>query len=193
MYQYLGVGAVLTDLEGKIIAQGRNRICDDYAPSGRLRSTALAHAEIDVLGQLRPGDYSQHTLWTTLEPCLLCSSAVVMSNIGIVRFAANDLLWSNIVRIAEINDYAADRWPARHGPLSGPISVFCELLPLVWSLKQKPDSIVINQYAVDHPHLLQLAEQLVGSDQLRDLKYHPIDRVLDELWNHLLEIYSSQY
>ena len=84
----VGVGAVLTDRRGRVVAVGRNRVCDRKAPPGRLRSTAIAHAELDILGQLVPGDYKNHTLWTTLESCALCSIAVVTSNVGRVEFAA---------------------------------------------------------------------------------------------------------
>ena len=45
----IGVGAVLTDPAGAIIATGRNRVFDADAPPGRLRSTWLAHAEMDAL------------------------------------------------------------------------------------------------------------------------------------------------
>jgi tRNA(Arg) A34 adenosine deaminase TadA len=56
----IGVGAVLTDPAGAIVAAGRNRVFDADAPPGRLRSTHLAHAEMDVLAQLPPGDYPDH-------------------------------------------------------------------------------------------------------------------------------------
>ncbi|MGH6943268.1 MAG: hypothetical protein ACREH6_03480, partial [Geminicoccaceae bacterium] len=39
----LGVGCVLTDGAGAIVAAGRNRVIDADAPPGRLRSTYLAH------------------------------------------------------------------------------------------------------------------------------------------------------
>jgi tRNA(Arg) A34 adenosine deaminase TadA len=67
----IAVGAVLTDPQGRVVAVGRNRVSDKEAPPGRLRSTFIAHAELDVLGQLKPSDYRRHTLWTTLEPCPL--------------------------------------------------------------------------------------------------------------------------
>jgi tRNA(Arg) A34 adenosine deaminase TadA len=88
----LGVGAVLTGPAGVIVAAGRNRVRDVEAPRGRLHTTYLAHAEMDVLAQLPHGDYPDHTLWTTLEPCLMCASAVVLSHVGIVRYAAADPL-----------------------------------------------------------------------------------------------------
>jgi tRNA(Arg) A34 adenosine deaminase TadA len=58
----LPVGAVLTDGNGVVVAEGRNRIGEGVAPPGRLRGTGIAHAEMDVLAQLPMGDYSDHTL-----------------------------------------------------------------------------------------------------------------------------------
>jgi len=181
----VGVGAVLTDPHGRIVAAGRNRVSDKDAPPGRLRSTFIAHAELDVLGQLTPDDYRHHTLWTTLEPCPLCSMAIVTSNVGIVTFAARDRLWDGLSRLAEVNEFVASRWPVRRGPLSGPVSVFCELLPLLWFLERKPNGSVIEKYESQHPRLLALAKSLLGDARFADLKAQPLDVALDKLWPDL--------
>ena len=84
------VGCVIADGDGTVVAEGRNRIGDATAPAGRVHATSLAHAEIDALSQLRAGRYGDHVLYTSVEPCLLCRSAAVMSHIGEVRFLAAD-------------------------------------------------------------------------------------------------------
>jgi tRNA(Arg) A34 adenosine deaminase TadA len=184
----IGVGAVLTDPRGRIVAAGRNRVSDKDAPPGRLRSTFIAHAELDVLGQLMPGDYRYHTLWTTLEPCPLCLIAIVTSNVGSIAFAATDRLWDGISRLAEINEFIANRWPARRGPLSGPVSVFSELLPLLWFLERKPNGTVVEKYESQHPRLLALARNLSRDTRFTDLMAHPLDVALNELWADLASI-----
>lgn len=181
----VGVGAALTDAQGRVVAVGRNRQSDTEAPPGRLRSTSIAHAEIDVLGQLTPGDYRQHTLWTTLEPCPLCSMAIVMSNIGSVAFAARDPLWDDISRLTEVNEFIANRWPVRRGPIGGPVAVFAELLPLLWFLERKPDGTVVQKYESQHPKLLALARSLGGDAGFTALKAHPLHAALDQLWADL--------
>ena len=181
----VGVGAVLTDPHGRIVAAGRNRVSDKDAPPGRLRSTFIAHAELDVLGQLTPDDYRHHTLWTTLEPCPLCSMAIVTSNVGIVTFAARDRLWDGLSRLAEVNEFVASRWPVRRGPLSGPVSVFCELLPLLWFLERKSSGTVVKKYESQHPRLLALAKSLSGDARFTDLKAHRVEVALDQLWPDL--------
>ncbi|HLX05714.1 MAG TPA: nucleoside deaminase [Candidatus Binatus sp.] len=184
----VGVGAVLTDSRKRVVAIGRNRVSDRKAPSGRLRSTFIAHAELDILGQLVPRDYKNHTLWTTLEPCALCSIAVVMSNVGRVAFAARDRLWDGISRLAELNDFIASRWPVRSGPLAGPVSVFAELLPLLWFLDHKPNGTVVQKYESAHPRLLALARSLNSDPQFAGLKEHPVNEALDHLWVDLTAI-----
>ena len=184
----IGVGAVLTDPRGRVVAVGRNRVADNEAPPGRLRSTSIAHAELDVLGQLIPGDYQHHTLWTTLESCPLCSMAIVMSNVGSVMFAARDRLWEGISRLTELNEFIANRWPVRRGPLGGPVSVFAELLPLLWFLERKPSGTVIQKYQAQHPRLLALAENLSGDARFTELKAHPLDVALNQLWAELAAI-----
>lgn len=184
----IGVGAALTDPHGRIVAAGRNRVSDQEAPPGRLRSTYIAHAELDVLGQLMPGDYRFHTLWTTLEPCPLCLMAIVTSNVGNIAFAARDRLWDGMSRMAELSEFIANRWPARRGPLRGPVSVFSELLPLLWFLERKPNGTVVEKYASQHPQLLALARSLSRDTRFTDLKAHPLDVALNELWADLASI-----
>ncbi len=188
----IGVGAVLTDDAGAIVAEGRNRIADATAPPGRLRSTFIAHAEMDVLAQLPPGDYPGHTVWTTLEPCLLCSSAIVMSSVGNVRYAARDWLWDGIAGLADINDFVARRWPTRTGPLDSPIAVFCELLPVLWFVTRKPDGAVVGRYADRHPVLLRLAERLASDGGVASLRGRSVDAALAALWDDLLAVRAAE-
>lgn len=187
----IGVGAVLTDPRGRVVAVGRNRVSDKEAPPGRLRSTFIAHAELDVLGQLMPGDYQHHTLWTTLESCPLCAMAIVTSNVGSVTFAARDRLWEGISRLTELNEFIASRWPVWRGPLGGPVSVFSELLPLLWFLEHKPSGTVIEKYEAQHPRLLALAKTLSGDARFTDLKAHPLEVALNQLWADLAAIDSE--
>jgi tRNA(Arg) A34 adenosine deaminase TadA len=94
------VGSVVLDPAGAILAVGRNRMGEANAPDGRLRATAIAHAEMDVLAQLPPGDYTDYRLITTLEPCLLCRSAATLASMGTVEYLAADLLWEGLEALA---------------------------------------------------------------------------------------------
>lgn len=87
------VGALFVDNTGRIIYRGRNRINESTAPSPFLSHTRLAHAEMNVLAQVSSDDYAHMangTLYTTLEPCPMCTGAIVMSGVRHVQFGALD-------------------------------------------------------------------------------------------------------
>ena len=71
------------------MARGRNRIFDPL--DGGVAGTRLAHAELDALAQLPvTRRYRDHTLYSSLEPCLLCVGATTRSKVGAVCYAAVD-------------------------------------------------------------------------------------------------------
>ncbi|HEY3462422.1 MAG TPA: nucleoside deaminase [Gaiellaceae bacterium] len=83
------VGSVVVAADGRIVARGRNRIFD---PPGRgLAGSRLAHAEVDALAQLPAAErYRDHVLYSTLEPCLLCTAATLLTTVGRIEYAASD-------------------------------------------------------------------------------------------------------
>lgn len=87
----LAVGAVLTDAEDYIIAEGRNRAYD--APGGPdvLQGTPLAHAEMNVLAVVRQRrELGSCILWSTQEPCSMCAAAAAFTGVGAIRYIAPD-------------------------------------------------------------------------------------------------------
>lgn len=74
------IGAVVVDGEGKIISRGRN----DW--SNRLR-----HAETDALWNLpRDTNRVESEIYSSLEPCPMCTGAIRMTQLRAVHFAAVD-------------------------------------------------------------------------------------------------------
>ncbi|MCZ6501827.1 MAG: nucleoside deaminase [Gammaproteobacteria bacterium] len=79
----LPIGAVIT-LNDMMIAEGKNAIWFPEYNQNR-------HAEIEALRSvpnelwLKSGDMS---LYTTLEPCLMCTGAILLHHIGRVVFGA---------------------------------------------------------------------------------------------------------
>ena len=73
-------------LDGKIIAEGKNTI---WYPQAKLHR----HAEMEALSHL-PQDLIEKapgmTLYTTLEPCLMCMGAILLSRIGRVLYGTSD-------------------------------------------------------------------------------------------------------
>ncbi|MFJ8210394.1 nucleoside deaminase [Streptomyces sp. NPDC096033] len=87
----LAVGAVLTDAGGVVLAEGRNRAYDNGPGAGPLCGTPLAHAEMNALGVARTEwDLEALTLWSTQEPCSMCTAAAAFVGVGSVRFLAPD-------------------------------------------------------------------------------------------------------
>jgi tRNA(adenine34) deaminase len=80
------VGACLVDSEGKLLAKSHNK--------KELHQSSLWHAEIVVMNEvaMQRGNWrlSDCTLFTTLEPCLMCLGAMVNARIGGLVFGAYD-------------------------------------------------------------------------------------------------------
>lgn len=81
----LPIGSVIT-LKNKVIAEGKNKIWYPVFSGTR-------HAEIEAL-QAVPNELwsrsREMTLYSTLEPCLMCTGAIILHYIGRVVFGASD-------------------------------------------------------------------------------------------------------
>jgi tRNA(adenine34) deaminase len=73
-------------LDGKIIAEGRNSI---WRPEVSLSR----HAEMEAMRVVLPEMWKKAegmTLYTTLEPCLMCMGAILLHGIGRVLYGSSD-------------------------------------------------------------------------------------------------------
>jgi tRNA(Arg) A34 adenosine deaminase TadA len=108
------VGAVVTDADGAIVARGRNRIFDG--------GSRLDHAEVDALRRLPPTRrYEDHTVWSMLEPCLLCVGATLMSTVRTIRYATRDVYGGACSGTIDVPDYARAAMRIE-GPVGGAIA-----------------------------------------------------------------------
>jgi len=108
-----GVGALLVDEDGTILAEGNNAI---YAPAqaGPLFGSRVAHAEMNVFAQIPGGVHHRHaTLYTSLEPCAMCSGAIINHRIKDVRILASDPLMHDLDAIGDRNEWVRNRWRPR--------------------------------------------------------------------------------
>ena len=81
----LPIGAVIV-LDIQIIAEGQNRLWVPVTSPGR-------HAEIDAMLNVDPSLWArarEMTLYTTLEPCMMCLSTILLHHIGRVVYGADD-------------------------------------------------------------------------------------------------------
>ena len=79
------IGAVAVQ-EGAIIARGQNRVLRDNDPTAHAEIVAL-RAAAAALGNYR---LNGCTLYVTLEPCAMCSGAMIHARIDSLVFAATD-------------------------------------------------------------------------------------------------------
>jgi len=81
----LPVGAVIT-LYAEVVAEGRSAI---WIP----KFDATRHAEMEALRAVPPDLWSsseEMSLYTTLEPCLMCFGAILLHRVGRVVFGSSD-------------------------------------------------------------------------------------------------------
>ena len=75
-------GAIIVDKEGNIISNGNNQVIK--------RNDPTAHAEIvairEACEKLNTYDLSDYILYTSCEPCPMCLSAIIWSNIKEVYY-----------------------------------------------------------------------------------------------------------
>lgn len=75
-------GAVIIDKDGKIIANGNNKVIKDNDPTAHAEITAIREA----CKKLNTYDLSDYILYTSCEPCPMCLSAIIWSNIKEVYY-----------------------------------------------------------------------------------------------------------
>lgn len=102
------VGAVLVDAEGNIVARGRNRVKEPWDVTGRhIGNASFAHAEMDLFFQVgRLENAEEYTLYTSLEPCLMCGGASGMVGVGRILWACDDP-WGGSGRLIRWNEHPA--------------------------------------------------------------------------------------
>jgi tRNA(adenine34) deaminase len=79
------IGSVIVGADGRVLSRGRNRVLGT--------GDQTAHAEVDAIrnagaaiGQAPPGGW---TLYTTVEPCLMCLGAILICPISSIVWAMN--------------------------------------------------------------------------------------------------------
>lgn len=80
------VGAVITDADGKIVAEAANAPIRLQDPTAHAEILAIRSACREAGNYRLPG----HTLYVTLEPCTMCAAAIANARIARVVFAASD-------------------------------------------------------------------------------------------------------
>ena len=105
------VGCLITDGEGRIIGRGRNR----REESG----DATAHAEVEAIRQacsaLGNWRLENCVLYVTLEPCPMCTGAIINSRIPTVVFGAREALFGSCGSVIDLFSENYGHHPAVFG------------------------------------------------------------------------------
>lgn len=100
------VGAVLVNAEGEIICRGRNRVSEAQS-ADHIGDASTAHAEMDIFFQVgKLKDPQTLTLYTSLEPCLMCGGAAALLQVGRIVWATGDA-WGGSGRLIAWADHPA--------------------------------------------------------------------------------------
>ncbi len=163
-------GAVITDPSGRVVAEGRNRTFDAPGGSEPLQGTALAHAEMNALARVPTSvSLAECTLWSSLEPCLMCLSSAILSNVGSIRYLAPDPLWDGCEQLPSLNAHVEFRWPVHHEPLEHEWAVLGMGLGLHLFAFWHPDSRALAAHDIEEPETAELVRRWAAQRTLVDL------------------------
>jgi tRNA(adenine34) deaminase len=166
-----GIGAVITDGDGCIVARGRNRILEVPSEPGVLAGNQMAHAEMNALAGLRLGEYPGYRLYTSLEPCIMCASTITIFRIPEVCFAAHDPVFDGLHDHMKGHSFVAARAAVRHGPLNGLVARFAGLLPLTFNAFWTPhDDPILELQRIADPVLHELAVSGTATERLTEVR-----------------------
>ena len=101
----LPIGCVIC-LDDRIVAQGQNAI---WSP----KHAPHRHAELEALRALPASlapEVDHMTLYTTLEPCMMCAGAILLHRIGRVVFGAADPYGGIGVSVGRLPPYFAEQY-----------------------------------------------------------------------------------
>jgi tRNA(Arg) A34 adenosine deaminase TadA len=157
------VGAVVVDGRGAVVARGRNRVFEDTAPPGQLAGTRIAHAEVNALAQLPSTQrHDEYTLFTTIEPCVLCVGAASLAKIRRIEYAAPDI-YSGGRSVVTARLAIPRRLNVEiTGPIGAPLESFAEALHLAFFLGRPSERHAFRTtYERQRPELVPLAQALL--------------------------------
>ena len=104
------VGAVIVR-DGEIISRGRNRREE--------KQNALSHAEIEAINsackKLHSWRLDGCELYVTLEPCPMCTGAIINARIKTVIFGAYDIKMGSMDSVINLCDYPYNHKPEIYG------------------------------------------------------------------------------
>ncbi len=153
------IGAVITDAQGQIIAHSRHRIAE----------SRIAHAEMNALAELPPWINAQPcVVYTTLEPCPMCTGAIRMCQIGQVHYAAHDPAGGSSA-LLQATPFMRRMPCTVIGPERTDLAALLIAMNTEFRLVMQKSPWVIEAWRTLYPEGVDLGYRLMESGQLRQL------------------------
>lgn len=183
------IGAVIVNRENEVIATGRNTIYEKKNSDNPVCGHQLGHAELNALLKVSKHDHpniTSYTLYSSLEPCLGCFGAFVMSRVKQLKYLAKDS-FAGAADVRDKNNYVAQRGIRVKGPY--PVLDFFQMVLIAeYIIRFLPRDIprIFPKWEKDYPAAIEIAFELNKTGVLKKLQKEraPIDKV----WNTI-----SQY
>lgn len=77
-------GALIADMDGNIISFGHNKVLSSHDPTNHAEIVAIR----DACRKLGTHDLSNYIMYSSCEPCPMCLSAIIWSNIKTMYYGA---------------------------------------------------------------------------------------------------------
>ena len=165
-----GVGAALVDpIDGSLVSVGRNRVAERDGQPRMLSGNMTAHAEMNAFAALDRFNAEGLHLYTTLEPCLMCSATAMQLKLDHVHFAAADEFYAGMSGMWTSHPVTAERQPRSSGPLTGELARFARLLPMAFTLRHFPGRSAEQTARRRHPELAACADGLGGDERFQQI------------------------
>ena len=105
------VGCVVVSEDGEVLGSGHNR--------REARKSALSHAELDAIGDAckKVGDWRLCgcSIYITLEPCPMCTGAIINARIPVVVFGARERNFGSCGSVINLFEERYGHRPAIYG------------------------------------------------------------------------------
>ncbi|HOJ89118.1 MAG TPA: nucleoside deaminase [Pseudothermotoga sp.] len=88
----LPIGSVVVDNNSNIVSEGRNMIHENSGDNRDIYGNAIAHAELNALVKLNGEHLNTYTIYSSMEPCVMCAGAIYMSGIRNIVYGMKDYL-----------------------------------------------------------------------------------------------------
>lgn len=185
------IGAAIVDEQGRVVSSGRNRVFEHSAERPFLCGHRLAHAEVNALVGL---DYARTdprkcSVYSTTEPCPLCTGAIRVSKLRGVRYASRDPVGGS-VGLLDTTNYMKRGGIGVSGPERTDLEDVVAALHVEFSLRTglAGGDKLVARWEDDLPRAARLGRTLTGSGELRRLgaANAPAHRVIGRL-SELLE------